>query len=378
MVSSDEPGASSMAVIRMFTLLRAAFVSAHQVQAMTLCIAHGCPFVATRARTRTHARQSMLLVPLLFAVSAPATTPAVNAPAAASRHAGICDASAGVALDARRFVVADDERNTLVIYRTGSPAAVERIDLSVFLGTRQDKESDIEGAAQVGQRIYWIASHGLNARGEFQERRHRFFATDVVPGNAASVQPAGRPYTQLLRDLQRAPSLAHLDLARAGGLAPEAPGGLNIEGLAAAPDGSLLIGFRNPLRQARALLVPLLNPDDLLQGRAARFGMAIELDLGGRGIRSIERVGARYLIVAGPTGDAGAFALFSWSGRATDRPVASTMSAFGDLRPEALFALKTSGELRALSDDGGRMIEGKRCKDLPSVRQEFRDTTVRP
>ena len=35
--------------------------------------------------------------------------------------------------------------------------------------------------------------------------------------------------------------------------AAEAEGGFNIEGLAAAPDGSLLIGLRNPIPQGRAL-----------------------------------------------------------------------------------------------------------------------------
>jgi hypothetical protein len=34
------------------------------------------------------------------------------------------------------------------------------------------------------------------------------------------------------------------------------PGGLNIEGLAATPDGQLLIGFRNPLSEGKALLLP--------------------------------------------------------------------------------------------------------------------------
>ena len=58
----------------------------------------------------------------------------------------ICDASAAVAIDADRFVVAYDERNTLRIYRRDLADPVDEggIDLSAFLET-DGKESDLEG-----------------------------------------------------------------------------------------------------------------------------------------------------------------------------------------------------------------------------------------
>ena len=90
-------------------------------------------------------------------------------------------------------------------------------------------------------------------------------------------------------------------LADASRLSAEAEGGFNIEGLAATPEGKLLIGLRNPLPQRRALVVPLENPAELIEGKTARFGLPIELDLDQRGIRSLELVGASYLIVAGPS-----------------------------------------------------------------------------
>ena len=319
----------------------------------------------------------------LVAVAAPALAAApAGAPAAAHtlsafRYVGLCDASAAVALDTDRFVVADDERNTLAIYRTGRNEAIEQIDLSRFLDTKADKESDIEGAARVGQRIFWISSHGRNAKGEAQERRQRFFATDIAGAGQPSLRPVGSAYSKLLNDLIRAPSLSAFDLHRAAKLAPEAPGGLNIEGLAATPNGTLLIGFRSPLHLGRALLVLLLNPADLLRGVPAQFGVPIELDLGGRGIRSIERAGARYVIVAGPTADNGRFALFEWSGRALDPPVVVAGPDFGDAHPEALLAFANTGQMYSLSDDGGRMIGGKRCKDLAVVDQAFRAQRLR-
>ncbi|WP_457446393.1 DUF3616 domain-containing protein [Roseateles sp. P5_E4] len=297
---------------------------------------------------------------------------AVGAAAAQTRYEGLCDASAAVALDARHFVVADDEHNRLTIYRRGEAKSVGGIDLDKFL--KADKEADLEGAAQVGRRIYWIASHARNSAGKVREDRLRFFATEI---RGTTVEPVGQPYTGLLADLLAAPALAPLKLSDAAGRAAEAEGGFNIEGLAAAPDGSLLIGLRNPIPQGRALVIPLLNPAELVSGKSpARFGSAIRLDLGGRGVRSIERVGSGYLIAAGPPADVGSFALFRWSGKATDVP-APVKAELGTLRPEALFAWP-DGLLTLLSDDGGVMVGKKACKDADKGKRAFRALDLKP
>src|SRR5215470_6348809 len=104
-------------------------------------------------------------------------------------YKGMCDASAAVALDAEHFIVAGDESNRLQIYKRGRPGPVGSVGLSDFLGAK--KESDLEGAAMVGNRIYWISSHGRNSKGKFQESRHRFFATDITAGQPPSVTPIG-------------------------------------------------------------------------------------------------------------------------------------------------------------------------------------------
>lgn len=294
--------------------------------------------------------------------------------AAQTRYAGLCDASAGVALDASHFIVADDERNTLVIYRRDTPTAVGRVELAAFLKT--ERESDLEGAAQVGARIYWIASHARNSQGKVRPDRQRIFATDI-DGRAQppTVRPVGRPYEHLLRDLLAAPALAAWKLADAAELAPEADGGFNIEGLAAGPEGSLLIGLRNPLREGRALLIPLLNPSDLLDGRGpARFGPVMTLNLAGRGIRSIERVSGAYLIVAGPTADTGNFALYRWSGQPSEAPTL-VKTPLGTLRPEGLFAWP-SGQVTLVSDDGGVKIGKTECKAAAPELRGFRTLSL--
>jgi hypothetical protein len=298
---------------------------------------------------------------------------------APERYRGLCDASAAVALDARHFVVADDEHNSLQVFRRDAPEAVGRVDLDTFLGTGAGRESDIEGAAETGGVIYWIASHGRNSAGKKRDERHRLFATERVPGAVPpTLRPVGTPYTRLLDDLLDAPQLKGYHLKDASKRPPEAPGGLNIEGLAATPGGALLVGLRNPLPHGRALVVTIANPAQVVRGQRAQIGSVFELPLEGRGIRSLERVGNGYLVVAGPPADEGSFALYRWSGHAGEAPVPVSSVALGSLRPEALFEWPGTGEVQVLSDDGGIRIAGIECKTLPAAQRAFRSLVVRP
>jgi hypothetical protein len=307
----------------------------------------------------------------------------VALPAGAARaqavtvYRGMCDASAAVALDNDYFVVASDEDNTLRVYRRGQPQPAATLTLGPHVGAA--RESDLEGAARVGDRIYWISSHGRNSSAKSRQDRYRFFATEVdgttVP---PSLKPPAAVQVNLLAQLVAAASLKSWHLSAAARLAPEAPGGLNIEGLAASHEGQLLIGFRNPVRDGKALVVTLLNPQQAAAGAPASFGPAIALDLGGRGVRSLERVDAGYLIVAGPTADKGDFALYRWSGQPTEAPRRIPAVALDTLRPEALFVWPQSRVVQVLSDDGGIGSGGVACKDRPSGEQAFRSIELRP
>jgi len=293
-------------------------------------------------------------------------------------YKGRCDASAAAALDANHFIVANDERNTLQIYRRGQPNPVGTLDVSKFLGTKPNKESDLEAAATIGNRIYWMSSHALKKSGEFEEARHRFFATDIQPGAVPTVKVVGdKPYVGLVANMIADPALKPILLA-ASKLPPEAEGGLNIEGLAATPDGKLLIGFRNPITKDGALLVPLDNPNEVIGGAKPKFGAPIWLKgLEGNGIRSIERVGSRYFVVAGPRGDKGTFALHRWSGKPEEPAVKIAGIDFKDLRPEAMFAI-SDDTLQIISDDGSIYVGGKECKYLDEAKQSFRSIIVKP
>ena len=285
-------------------------------------------------------------------------------------YRGMCDASAAAALGTDLFVVANDERNQLKIYHRGRPDPVDIVDLSGFLGTKKDKESDLEGAATVGERIYWVSSHGRNKKGERQDRRCRFFATDLVKGEEHIV-PVGKPYAALLDDMIAAEQHQQYDLKHAASLSPEEPGAFNIEGLAATLLGSLLIGLRNPVPKGMALVLHLLNPDEVIEGKRARFGAPVELDLGGLAVRSMELVGLAYMIVAGPPGDSGRFALFRWSGDPNDQPIELEHEDFDKVRPEALFAIPGTRQVQLLSDDGGEHV-----KTMTEDEQTFQSVTL--
>ncbi len=99
-----------------------------------------------------------------------------------TEHSGMCDASAAVAVGPTMFVVANDEDNVLRVYRKNKPGEpVHTFDLTSFLKPdAEHPEADIEAATQVGDRVYWITSHGTNKKGKQRPSRHRLFATEVT------------------------------------------------------------------------------------------------------------------------------------------------------------------------------------------------------
>jgi hypothetical protein len=294
---------------------------------------------------------------------------------------GMCDASAVVTIGSEHFVVADDEDNILRVYsRPNGGAPQQTVDLSQFLWVDpKEPEADLEGAAPLGDRVYWISSHARNKNAKHRPSRHRFFATTIVATNGTvTITPVGFAYASLLNDLLNEPRLRPFNLAAAAQREPKAKDALNIEGLCATPEGALLIGFRNPNPNGKALLVPLLNPAELTEGKPARFGDPLLLDLGGRGIRSIARSGQRYFIVAGSYDGAGPSSLYAWNG-GSEAPQLLPQPELTGLNPEAIEGLTENGKERlfVVSDDGTRKIGSQDCKDVkdPNLKY-FRGTTV--
>ena len=272
-----------------------------------------------------------------------------------------CDGSAAAALPGGLFVIANDETNMLRVYRPVGRRPIAARNMSAFLGLARKGEADIEAAATIGTVTYWITSHARDGQGRERPERQRLFATRW---DGEALLPVGQPRDDLRRAMLAAPGLGLRAVADKG---PEA-GGINIEGLADTGHGDLLIGLRSPLIGPRglAMIVPLRNAAGLVgAGAPARFGAPVLLDLGGRGIRSLERVGDRFLVVAGPASGSGRFTLYDWSGRFGERPRALP-APIGDMTVEAMIRLSDS-RLLLVSDDGSPL-----CKASPRAGKRFR------
>ena len=338
-----------------------------------------------------------------------------------SLYFGASDASAAVLVNKDTFIVADDENNVLRIYKTNNPSIpVSSLDLSMFLAVDPEHpETDIEGATMVGDRIYWITSHGRNKNGKMRTSRYRFFATDVkVQNQHVTITPVGIPCRTLVHNLVKTNVARQLGLENVTRfnqnlkkqqreiLAPKRAG-LNIEGLCASADGnSLFIGFRNPrpydqkTLHASALVVPLINHRLVIEkGGQPVFGAPILWNLGGLGIRSMEysTFHKAYFIVAGPHNEVSTFALYRWSGEKKTQPtlVMEISTVKNDFTPEALAVFKDSNRLLLLSDDGtiefnvsnpsecmaGELLPGGKCKNkhlTDASKKQFKSAWLQP
>ncbi len=288
-----------------------------------------------------------------------------------------CDASAAVALDNHRFVVGDDETSVLRVYdwtRGGRP--IQSFDLQQFLNPKGGEgETDIEAAAKLGDHVYWLTSHGKSQSGKARPDRNRLFATVFRTNETTvSMELVGKPYEKLLKDLIADPHLTQFGFRSATKRAPKEDQSLNFEGLCATAQGNLLLGFRNPLVDGKALLIPLLNPLEITSGNArASFGPPILLDLGGLTIRDlVSRAGSIY-ILAGPWKGGQERRIYRWDGKSPQVELVTPIT-LDRFHSEALFAFPNQSPnlFTVLSDDGSRKAGDVPCKDLPIAQREFR------
>jgi hypothetical protein len=302
---------------------------------------------------------------------------------------GVSDGSAALPISTHYLLVADDENQVLRLYpndRSGPPLV--EYELEPFLGLTDfedgvAREVDIEGVTRTGDRAYWVGSHSHAEIGELRTNRWKFIATDLVEdGTNTTVSYVGH-YDGLRDDLIAwdqtsghglgADYLGLFDSAAAGVLPKSSDGsGFNIEGLCMAPGvtNTVYLSFRAPLvpatNRAYALIVPVTNIHALVTvGGPAMFDDPILLDLGCRGVRSIEGDTHGYLIVAGNVDNLSGpdgFRFFTWSGVATDAPQLRG-GDFSGLNPEAIVALPPrpwtdTTQIQVVSDNGRALYYG--------------------
>ena len=259
---------------------------------------------------------------------------------------GLANASAAVALDGRYFVLADDEKPAIFLFDLKRPGGKpDKIPLGKQLGIGK-KEPDLEGAAMIGSRIWWITSHNVPKKDS--PSRRMLFHTDIDRSSGKpTFQVGSRIHRRLLDDLSARPSIAEaLDF---GGKDWKK---IDIEGLAATPNGGLMLGFRAPVNERGAVVVEIADADALARGEPPDLNDPFFIDLGGRGIRSFEEIGGGYLLVAGPRKGGKTSKLFFWSGRRHDDPVPLDTRLPKTFNPEAVFRLGETRRVCVISDDG--------------------------
>jgi len=319
---------------------------------------------------------------------------------------GTSDASSAIAIDSTYAFVADDEDQTIRLYdRTNSGLPINQFNFTSSLGLSGGSEVDIEASSRVGNTIYWLGSHSNNSGGSDRPNRERIFSTTISGTGAASTLAFGGYYQFLEDDLIAwdnnnghglGAGFLGLAASAANGVLPEQSSGFNIEGLTFAPDGTTAyVSFRAPQSptstRTDALIIAVTNFTSILNGTggtsgSANFAAPIFLDLGGRGIRSIERNSSnQYLIVAGPAGSAmgtapNDFRLYTWDGIPSNAPVLRAADLTGLSASGGSFesiievpnSLTASSQIELLVDNGDTIWygDGTVSKDLAQTNQQ--------
>jgi hypothetical protein len=277
---------------------------------------------------------------------------------------GIYEPSAIQQLPDGRFLVVEDEKeHPLSLVTIDADGAVTTTPLTAGLLQMFSsfwKLDDLEGlTADHAGFVYAITSHSRDDDGDEKKSREKLVRFRVEGDRV--VDP------KVIDGLKDALTTRHAVLATAAQERDvKAGGGLNIEGLEISVDQQrLLIGFRSPLRDGRALIASVENPSEVFDSdEAPRVGPLLEeLDLDGHGIRSLSYVPAlgAYLVIGGPTSrEPGAFDLWRWSGApGTPAHRVTVPGLRGFEKAEGVSPAVVGGVERivVVSDDGNRKAE---------------------
>lgn len=232
---------------------------------------------------------------------------------------GLYEPSAIQQLPDGRFLVVEDEKAHP--FSLVTIAADGQVSSTPLLPPEQGDDAvwkldDLEALAlDPAGHVYALTSHSRTGSGEVKKARDKLVRFRIEGGRMAA--------PDLVRELKPALVAAHPELAAAAGiLEVKAQGGLNIEALEIGADGKhLLVGFRSPLIDGKAVIACVENPAAMFDaGETPRIAPSlITLDLGGNGIRGMAWIPVLggHLIISGPVARQQVpFQLWHWSGRA--------------------------------------------------------------
>jgi hypothetical protein len=226
------------------------------------------------------------------------------------------DLSAVACVGTLLFVAADEGAELQVLEPTGEPSAY-RVRPDAIRLASGDGELDIEALALSGSDLYVLGSHSFKRRlldpaDDRARNRERLAAVSEEPRRQRLYRlrldlESGRP-TAPPEWISLRPAIERDRVLGPFAGIPAEENGANLEGLAA-DGGALYVGFRSPV--LREGLVPVLRTG---WGKSAASELLF-LDLGGRGIRSLERVDGGFLVLARREHcDGDSEAIYFWDG----------------------------------------------------------------
>jgi len=274
---------------------------------------------------------------------------------------GLYEPSAIQQLTDGRFLVVEDEKShpfsLVTIAADGNVDSTELTPGLLQFFSDFWKLDDLEGLAldRAGF-IYAITSHSRDDEGDEKKSRERLVRFRIEGDRV--VDP------KVVDGLKRAMTAKHPVLASAAKVRDvKTGGGLNIEALEISPDQQrLLIGFRSPLLNGRAIIASVENPSGIFDAdEEPRLAADLdELDLGGHGIRGMAYVPSvgDFLVISGPASrEPSQFGLWLWNGLRGDSARRVTIAGLQGLeRAEGVSPAIIDGVERIIivSDDGDR------------------------
>ena len=286
---------------------------------------------------------------------------------------GIYEPSAAEQMpDGRIFVVEDEVAHSLAIIsiQPDGSFTVERLDPEVVFAAIADEDSpgipeDLEGIAVDDDGfVYIVTSHSRETDGKAYPRREKLVRFKV-DGTRFTEMAA---YDNLKADI----AARHPFLAQSAEVVDvKEEGGFNIEAIAFDKDKKkLIVGFRSPQKDGKAVLVTIENPQEIFEkGVAAKIDEEMTLfdmkDNGVRGMAYDPKLDG-YLIISGPTSRDRTlnFGLWFWNGKSGSDVVPVTIPGAADAinRGECVTPIRWNGNERVLliRDDGKK----KKNKEL--------------